>query len=75
MNKTLNKVVSCLLVGLLGSQQALAQQEPSDLEMFFRTDEKFYVVIAIIAVILLGMLIFVIRLDRKIAKIEKDLDN
>jgi len=38
----------------------------------FRSDGKIYVVIAVLVTILLGLFLYVIRLDRKINKLEKD---
>ncbi|MDX1903509.1 MAG: hypothetical protein SFU27_05065 [Thermonemataceae bacterium] len=42
------------------------------IESFFRTEEKFYVVVAVLALIMLGILLFVFRLDKKISDIEKN---
>ena len=39
---------------------------------FLRSMGKMYVVIAVIAVIFLGIIIFLINIDRKISKLEKD---
>jgi len=38
----------------------------------FRADGKIYVVIAVLVTILLGIFAYVIRLDRKINRLEKD---
>ena len=38
----------------------------------FRADGKIYVVIAVLVIILLGLFTYVIRLDRKIGRLEKD---
>jgi cytochrome c biogenesis factor len=37
----------------------------------FRADGKIYVVIAVVVLILLGLIIYVTRLDRKISRLEK----
>jgi hypothetical protein len=39
----------------------------------FRADGKIYVVIFVLGTILLGLILYVARLDRKITKLEKDL--
>jgi hypothetical protein len=39
----------------------------------FRADGKIYVVVAVLVTILLGLLLYVIRLDRKILRFEKEL--
>jgi CcmD family protein len=38
----------------------------------FRADGKIYVAIAVLVTILLGIFAYVIRLDRKISRLEKD---
>lgn len=38
----------------------------------FRADGKIYVVIAVVVVILLGLILYVARLDRKISRFEKE---
>jgi hypothetical protein len=38
----------------------------------FRADGKIYVVIAVLITILLGLVLYVIRLDRKIDRLEKN---
>lgn len=48
--------------------QAQAQVEMADQ---FRADGKIYVVIAIVAIILTGIFIYLFRLDRKITDLEK----
>jgi hypothetical protein len=38
----------------------------------FRADGKIYVVIAVLLIILLGLITYVVRLDRKIGRLEKE---
>ena len=38
----------------------------------FRADGKIYVVIVVLVTILLGLIAYVMRLDRKISRLEKD---
>jgi len=47
----------------------------NDVEMAdtFRSDGKIYIVISIIAVIFIGLIIYLISIDRKISKLEKKL--
>jgi len=51
-------------------------QNPGEIDMAdkFRADGKIYVVIAILLIIFLGILIFLIRVDRKISKLEKEVN-
>ncbi|GAB4125866.1 MAG: hypothetical protein OHK0045_00730 [Raineya sp.] len=50
---------------------ALPSKAQNSVENFFRTDEKFYVVVAVLVIIMLGILLYVIRLDRKVTNLEK----
>jgi CcmD family protein len=65
-----------LLLSWLISLPVLAQDGAASrkVEMAdqFRADGKIYVVIAVLVTILLGIFAYVIRLDRKIGRLEKD---
>lgn len=63
-------ILSCLgiLIGFTGN----AQTEISMADQF-REDGKIYVVIAVVLVILLGLVIYLFTLDRKISALEKSL--
>lgn len=65
-----------LFIGWLSALPAMAQSVPADrkVEMAdsFRANGKIYVVIAVALIILLGLLFYVSRLDRKISKYEKE---
>lgn len=41
----------------------------------FRADGKIYVVITVVAIILIGLLVYLISLDKKIGKLEKEYNN
>ncbi len=65
------KHIASLLVFLLISFSGYSQEvEMADA---FRADGKIYVVIAVILVILLGLFIFLFRLDSKVTKLENRL--
>lgn len=64
----MRKLISLMAFTLCSFIPALAQ---STVENFFRTEEKFYVVVAVLAIIMLGILLYVVRLDRKITNLEK----
>ena len=52
---------------------ALAQQTESvEMADAFRADGKIYVVITVVAIILIGLLVYLISLDKKIGKMEKE---
>jgi hypothetical protein len=46
-------------------------QERSGLDTTMRSSGRIYVVIAVILVILAGLILYLVRLDRKISKLEK----
>jgi hypothetical protein len=52
----------------------LAQDNPGNTEMadVMRSNGKIYVVVAVILTIFAGIIIYLVRLDRKISKIEKN---
>jgi len=59
-----------LPIALLASANLFAQEvEMADA---LRADGKIYVVVAVVGAMLAGVLFYVIRLDRKITRLEKD---
>lgn len=60
---------------LLLSQNLMAQQPVTDgVEMAdrLRADGKIWVVVAVIATVFVGIILYLIRLDRQIGKLEKE---
>ncbi|NNJ55402.1 MAG: CcmD family protein [Bacteroidia bacterium] len=53
---------------MLVSLSAFAQTATDD---FFYSSGKIYVVIAVLVIIFVGLMLYLIRLDRKITKLEK----
>jgi hypothetical protein len=49
----------------------IAQERNVEMADTFRSNGKIYVVVAVILTILAGIVIYLIRLDRKISKLEK----
>jgi beta-lactamase regulating signal transducer with metallopeptidase domain len=69
---------SSLLALLLLSQQVMAQQPVTNgVEMAdqLRADGKIWVVVAVIATVFAGIVVYLIRLDRQIGKLEKEVQN
>jgi CcmD family protein len=68
-----NKIWLCLLISVLWlGNQALGQgNETVEMADTMRSNGKIYVVIAVILTILTGMILYLVRLDRKISKLEK----
>ena len=69
MNKI--RIVLCSFFFLVVSFFANAQPEV-DMADTMRGNGKIYVVIAVILTILLGLILSIVRLDRKISKLEKN---
>ena len=61
-------VIPALLSALLAAQEA----EMADT---MRSEGKIYVVVAMVLVVLLGLLIYLVMLDRKIGKVERQMGN
>ncbi|MBC9912653.1 CcmD family protein [Chitinophaga varians] len=65
----------CLtLTLLLVSVLANAQQQDTEkgaLNEFFRSNDKIYVIVGVLVIIFLGIVLFLINLDRKISKLEQ----
>lgn len=60
-----------LLPVVIHAQDSLADKKVEMADRF-RADGKIYVVIAVVVVILLGLILYVTRLDRKISRLEKE---
>ncbi len=72
-----NKIVSrflLLTVGLLLSLYSVAQDKPEMADLM-RSNGKIYVVVAVCLTILIGLFIYVMMLDRKMRRIEKNGQN
>lgn len=72
----INKAFSfCLtLVLLFITVLANAQQQNTEkgpVNEFFRSNDKIYVIVGVLVIIFLGIVLFLIRLDRKIGKLEE----
>jgi uncharacterized membrane protein len=68
------KKLSNIFLALLVSMPAFAQEMEVEMADKLRADGKIYVLVAIILVILLGLLIYVTIIDRKVSGLEKRLD-
>lgn len=60
------------LIAVLFSSSVFAQTET---ETLFRQSGKIYVVVAIVSLIFLGIIIYLIMMDRRISKLEKEKRN
>jgi K+-transporting ATPase A subunit len=73
LHNMIHKIYWMVSLLVLAANTAFAQQT-SDVEMAdtFRADGKIYVVITVVAIILIGLLVYLISLDKKIGKMEKE---
>ena len=69
MNKLLSRF-SLLLCGLLISNFLFAQDKPEMADVML-SNGKIYVVVTVCLIILIGLFLYVMTLDRKIRKMEK----
>jgi uncharacterized membrane protein (DUF485 family) len=66
------KKIICLVFILLISFSSFAQDNKVEMADVMRSNGRIYVVIAVVVTILLGLILYVIRIDRKISKLEKE---
>ena len=74
MNKRLLHII--LLLAALMTGNTLFAQDNSSVEMadMMRSNGKIYVVVAVCLLILIGLFLYVMMLDRKISRLEKSRD-
>lgn len=74
LSNSFKKLVSFLLLTFAYTNLS-AQQSVSDVEMAdaMRANGMIYVVVAVAAIAMIGLLVYVFATDRKIARIEKEL--
>ncbi|HSU51342.1 MAG TPA: hypothetical protein VLJ41_12145 [Segetibacter sp.] len=70
-HKKLLLLVCVTLLGLISKAQTSVAATSSNDTGFMRSEGKIYVVMAVVIMILAGILIYMLRLDRKISKLEK----
>lgn len=61
-----------LLLLCLATIGAYAQSGQIEMADQFRADGKIYVVVAVIAIILLGFIVYLVGIDRRLKKLEKN---
>lgn len=73
---TLKKLSAIFSVMLLSTTSLLAQTGSDHVEMAdkMREDGKIWVVVAVISIVFIGIVVNMLRLDRKISKVEKELN-
>jgi hypothetical protein len=66
------KHLTLLLFMLSSASFTFAHEKQNDFGETMRSNGRIYVVVAVMVTILLGLIIYLVRLDRKISKIEKE---
>ena len=64
-------IMSCLLTLLARAQEIPSSEKTPAMADAMRSNGKIYVVVAVVLIVLTGMFIYLIRLDRKIKRLEK----
>lgn len=72
MNKILAKLLLCF--AFLLSSVVLFAQDSTEMADLMRSNGKIYVVVAVMLTILIGLFIYVVLIDRKISRLEKNKD-
>ncbi len=67
----MKKILSIVAIFLISWSQSFAQNTASDPD-FMRSTGKIYVVIGVLAMTFLGIIAFLVLLERKIAKLERE---
>ena len=78
-NNWLSRAFALLLPLLLLAGRALAQAnavaaDQPEMADAMRANGKIYVVVAVIVIILSGLLAYLVRLDRKVSRLERDVE-
>ncbi|MBL7722435.1 MAG: CcmD family protein [Chitinophagaceae bacterium] len=71
MMKYLKKTTALFLMLLL-SAASIAQDKDVSVADTMRSNGRIYVVVAVVLTILTGLILYLVRLDRKITKLEKE---
>ena len=66
------KALSLLPVMILMCAIAHAQSTPTESTDFMRSNGKIYVVVAVVVTIVAGIFVYLINLDKKITRLEKE---
>lgn len=63
-------VLACCMLNVAAMAQTNSNEEPTD---FMRSNGKIYVVVAVAVVIMTGLFLYLLSLDRKIKRLEKEI--
>jgi CcmD family protein len=71
--KSLKKIVLLFMLQL-AALLTFAQDKKTEMADTMRSNGRIYVVVAVVVTILAGLILYVIRIDRKLSKLEKNAD-
>ena len=74
MQKTMTKKITLLLISFIGIMTNISLAQNNAIEQTFHESGKINVVVAIVLVIFIGIIFYMIKLDRKISKHENNSD-
>jgi CcmD family protein len=76
-NNWLSRAVALLLPLLLLAGAAFAQTNAAEPEMAdaLRASGKIYVVVLVLVIIVTGLLVYLVRLDGKVSRLEREVNN
>jgi predicted transporter len=66
------KYLSALIISLLLTLTNYAQTDTAEMADMMRSNGRIYVVVAVVVLILLGLFLYLVRLDKKITRIEQN---
>jgi CcmD family protein len=66
------KKIFSLLILMFVSIIGFAQDKKVEMTDLMRSNGRIYVVVAVVVTILIGLILYVFRLDRKMSKLEKE---
>lgn len=61
-----------LLLLILNASLVFAQGKKTEMADLMRSNGRIYVVVAVMLTILIGLVLYLVRMDRKIGKLEKE---
>lgn len=71
MSKIRNILASCLFFMMSVPARLLAQGPAPEMDTAMVRNGKIYVVVAVLVVIFIGIILFLIRMDRRLSRMEK----
>ena len=68
----IGKKITMLLGIMMASNIIFAQEKKVEMADKMRDDGRIYVVVAVVLTILIGLILYIVRLDKKMSKLEKE---